>query len=123
MSSKCDEDIFKNGSGVCAIDACMHRAEAWVQSVARESGQRVDWHYSGGIANVLYLGDHAKVAAAVERLAPTLSEPMVRNEGECGSCSGSAHRPGHVMRVFGEGSRGLYRAGDPLPDGVIAVGH
>jgi hypothetical protein len=119
---KCDEDIFKNGHGVCVLDACMHRAETWVQAVAHESGQRVDWHYSGGRANVLYLGDYKRVAAAVEKLAPTLTDPMVRKPGECGSCSGESHREGALLRRYGEGAHGLYRAGDPLPYGVIAVG-
>jgi len=121
MGERCDGEVFKDGNGICALDACMHRAETWVQAVARESGQRMDWHYSGGIASVLYIGDHAKVAAAVEKLRPMLADPMARNAGECGSCSGDTHRPGTILRVYPDDARGLYRAGDPLPDGTIAV--
>jgi hypothetical protein len=40
----------------------------------RESGQPVDWHYSGGRANVLYLGDFTKVQAAIEKLLPELEQ-------------------------------------------------
>jgi hypothetical protein len=103
------------------LDACMHRAEEWVQAIARESGQRVDWHYSGGIANVIYLGDHAKVLDAVVKLTPMLDAPMPRLADQCGSCGGSEHRRGRIMRVFGDGSRGLFRRGDPVPDGALAV--
>ena len=96
----CDHEIFTSGVGLCVIDARMHAAEKWVQSVAALSGQRVDWHYSGGRANVLVLGDHGKALDAVKELAPTLD--------------------GTILRIS-EDQRALYREGDPLPDGVIAV--
>jgi hypothetical protein len=121
MADRCDADVFKDGKGICALDACMCRAEQWVQAVARESGQRVDWHYSGGIANVLYLGDYAAVSAAMGKLAPTLEDTMARKPGECGSCSGDTHRPGQILRMYGAEAHGLYREGDPLPEGAIAV--
>lgn len=54
MSDRCNEKIFAHGHSVATLDACRHRAESWVQQVASLSGQSVDWHYSGGIANVLY---------------------------------------------------------------------
>lgn len=57
----------------------MYRAEQWIQAVAKESGQRVDWHYSGGRVNVLYLGDHAKVVAAITKLTPDLLAPMAKD--------------------------------------------
>ncbi len=117
----CDADIFKNGHSVAMMVACRHRAEAWVQEVAKESGQRVDWHYTGGIVNVLYIGDHNKVLTAVRKLEPELKKLMVRLDGECGSCHGSTHRPGTLMDVSGPQAHGPYRAGDPLPDDVIAV--
>ena len=97
----CASDIFKDGVGLCVLDARSHAAESWVQAVAAKSGQRVDWHYSGGRANVLVLGDHGAALAAARELAPTLD--------------------GRVLR-FSEDQRALYRDGDPLLDGVIAVG-
>jgi len=121
MSSECNANVFKNGHGICALDACMHRAETWVQAVAAESGQTVDWHYSGGRVNVLYLGDYAKVLAAVEKLEPSLASPLPREKGECGSCDGATHRLGVMGRVSGAGERGLYRAGDWVPPGTIGV--
>jgi len=121
MSDRCDQKVFDKGKGVCALTACMHRAELWVQSVAKESGQKVDWHYSGGIANVLYLGKYKKVAETVVKLAGDLSKPMARKEGECGTCTGDTHRPGRILQMFGADAHGLYRAGDELPDGVIGV--
>lgn len=96
----CDREVFKSGVGLCVIDARMHAAEAWVQAIAVRSGQRVDWHYSGGRANVLVLGDHGKALDAVKELAPTLD--------------------GTVLHLS-EDQRSLYRAGDPLPEDVIAV--
>lgn len=121
MSDKCDSEIFEKGHSVCTLDACMHVAEAWVKEVEKESGQRVDWHYSGGIANVLYVGDHAKVLEAVTRLEPELARTRPRKPGECGSCGGSVHRPATILRLFPAEAHGPYRAGDSLPDDVIAV--
>jgi hypothetical protein len=98
----CDPEIFKSGKSLCVLDAGSHAAEAWVQKVAAKSGQRVDWHYSGGRANVLMLGDHSKAVAAVHELAGELD--------------------GRILRIADDDNEhGLYRAGDPLPEGVIAV--
>ena len=94
-----------------------------MQSVAKESGQQVDWHYSGGIANVLYIGDHAKVLAAVKKLRPMLERSTIRSATD--SCRCDVHKPGHdpgrVIQVYGPQAHGPYRAGDELPEGTIAV--
>lgn len=55
------------------LDARSAVAEAWVQRVAEESEQRVDWHYVAGRANVLYIGDYARVREAIEVLLPLLA--------------------------------------------------
>lgn len=112
---------FQNGHSIAVLDACRHRAEEFVQAVAKESGQPVDWHYRGGIANVLYLGDHAKVKAAFDKLKPMLSVSVKRQNGECGSCSGTKHRKGSVLQTYESAKHGPYRAGDELPEGTIAV--
>jgi hypothetical protein len=44
--------------------------ERWVKQVAARSGQRVDWHFIAGRANVLALGDLARVRAAIAELMP-----------------------------------------------------
>lgn len=117
----CNQDIFRNGHSIASLDACRHRAEEFVQAVAKESGQPVDWHCSGGIASVLYLGDYEKVKAAFDKLKPTLSVSMKRQSGECGSCSGKKHREGRVLQTYPAAAHGPYRAGDEAPEGAIAV--
>lgn len=109
MSDRCNSEIFKDGHAICALDACMHRAELWVKTVAAESGQRMDWHYSGGRANVLYIGDYDKVSDAVKHLTTDLSKHVPLKKNECGSCDGDEHRPGTVLRVWGPEADGLYR--------------
>lgn len=121
MASECDPDIFKNGASICSLDACRHRAEDWVQAVARESGQRVDWHYSGGIAHVLFCGDRDAVDRAIDKLAGELSRPMARKPGECGRCEGTIHLEARLLDRFEAGDRGLYRAGDATAPGVLGV--
>jgi hypothetical protein len=122
MSDKCDSEVFSKGHSVAMLNACMHRAEMWVRAVAWESGQRVDWHYTGGVVNVLYLGDHAKVLAAVEKLLPDLERVIPRSLCECGSCLGNTHRAGRVLRLYhAANAHGPYREGDELPPEVIAV--
>lgn len=99
---KCDAEVFSKGQSLAALDARAKDAEPWVQEVAKQSGQRVDWHYSGGIAHVLVLGDHAKALEAAKAMPPT---DGVR-----------------IMRWYDQEDTGCYRAGvTPLEDDVIAV--
>lgn len=53
----CNPEIFKNGKGVCVLDGSSNAVERWVRAVAKKANAQVDWHYSGGRANVLHLGD------------------------------------------------------------------
>lgn len=101
-SDECDREVFKNGIGLMAIDGATDDVEPWVQKVAVASGQRVDWHYSGGVANVLVLGDHAKATEAARSLLPEMTGYM------------------RVLRWF-SGGQSLYRAGDPLPGDVLGA--
>jgi hypothetical protein len=75
---RCAPDIFSLGEPICVLDARSSSAEQWVQSVARESNQRVDWHYVGGRAVVRVLGDYSSARCAAERLAPTLDGRVLR---------------------------------------------
>lgn len=86
-----------------ALDAGSKNAEAWVREVAAQSGQRVDWHYSGGIAHVLVLGDHARALHAAKAMPPT--------EGV------------RVMRWYAPDDAGCYRAGvSPAPpDDAVGI--
>ncbi len=97
----CNPDIFKNGKGVCVVDGSSNAVENWVQLVAKTANAEVDWHYSGGRANVLHLGDDAsrqRVLDAINKLKNKLK--------------------GRIMSIDGPT---LYRQGDEVPEGTIAV--
>lgn len=53
----CNSEIYKHGRSVCLVDGCSNAVEMWVKKVAVLANTRVDWHYVGGRANVLHLGD------------------------------------------------------------------
>lgn len=84
----CDHEVFTKGEPIATIHARSPAAEEWVQAVAKESGQRVDWHYSSGIASVLFIGDRAAVNAAIDRLAPALDGRIVcrYDDGDASPC-------------------------------------
>lgn len=107
----CDPEIFKKGEGICIFHAAAKIVEPWVKKVAAESGQRVDWHYSGGMVNMLFIGDYLKVREAIVRLQPELDATCYAHDGH-----------GAVQfRILPPGSHGLYRRGDELPDDVRAI--
>lgn len=67
----CDKEIFHNGTHVFLTDSISsNRMERWVKEVAKLSEQRVDWHFFGGRANVLAIGDLDRVHAAIQELMP-----------------------------------------------------
>lgn len=109
MTDQCDTEIFKNGQSICTFSASTAITEPWVQKVATTSGQRVDWHFSGGRVNVLYLGDRAKVAAAVLALKDELlaSPPDERYSGV------------EAFAIFDAGASGPYRAGTDQPQATV----
>lgn len=75
MSERCDFEVYKHGTALLLLDGWQRDVEPWVQRVAKESGERVDWHYVGGRAVVLVLGDeraHARAMAAASTLLPEL---------------------------------------------------
>lgn len=73
-SEKCDREVYENGRAICMLVAPKAKIEKWVQSIATESKQRVDWYYMAGRAVVLFLGKRAKVAAAINKLPPPSAE-------------------------------------------------
>jgi len=100
MSDTCDREVYDNGEGIVVLDACMYRAEEWVQSVARESGQKVDWHYVGGRVLVKYIGDKEKVLEAIAKLTPDLKlEPMKQSTHKC-RCSGPKHSSCRIIGSY-----------------------
>ena len=98
----CDPTVMDHGRLICVLEACRYRAEMWVRAVATLSGQDVDWHFAGGLVNVLYVGDYAAVLAAIKKLEPLLVNAMPRDPGECAACASTElHSPGRLWRVLG----------------------
>lgn len=97
----CDPEIFKKGQGVCVVDGRSNAVERWVKTVAEKADAQVDWHYSGGRANVLHLGDDE----SRQRVLKAISDL----EGQL---------DGHILDV---GGPALYRRGveDPGATGVV----
>jgi hypothetical protein len=98
----CDPEIFKKGEGVCVVYSSSNVVEKWVRSIAKKANAKVDWHFSGGRANVLHLGD----AVSRQRVMNAIEELKGEFNGQILSIGGPA----------------LYRNGvDELPEGTIAV--
>lgn len=101
MTDRCDSEVFRKGKGVCTIYGNYNAVERWVRLVAQKSGARVDWHYSGGRANVLHLGNkrsRRRVLKAIKELESELE--------------------GYILSI---GGPALYRHGvdPPFPKGTI----
>jgi hypothetical protein len=80
MSDRCDPEIYKNGVEVFVTHTIRAAdIEIWVQKIAQDSGQKVDWHYSSGRAQILALGDIAKVREAIISNRPT-HDALMRQE-------------------------------------------
>ena len=101
---RCDSKVFKSGTTILTADTHECGAtgfEEWVVAVRKASGQPVDWHYSGGIANMLFLGDKEKVVAAIQSIP----------------CSANIRQ-----EYFDRLPPPIYREGvSPVPRGTIAV--
>ena len=67
----CDPKIFSEGQQVFTTSTIPSNAmEGWVRKVAQQSGQPVDWHFVGGRARVLALGDIERVQSVIAALMP-----------------------------------------------------
>jgi hypothetical protein len=100
----CDEEVFQNGTPVALLDAPANATENWVKSVAEAADARLDWHYSGGVAQVLHLGD---------------DESRSRVEDAITELEGSLN--GRIMQRLPVGAAGLYRGGvTDAPEGAVA---
>lgn len=101
----CNPDIFNKGETVAALSGSSNAIERWVQSVAKKAKASMDWHYSGGVAQVLHLGDQesrARVHAAMDQLKHNLE--------------------GTVIKIYVPGEKGLYRQGvTQVPPGTVAT--
>jgi len=72
----CDREVYERGTLALVTHLDSKDMEAWVVKVREESGQRVDWHFSGGRACVYFLGDAERVRAAIQANAPALAEAI-----------------------------------------------
>lgn len=63
----CDAEIYEKGECVFVGHGPSNAVERWVKRIAELSGQRVDWHYVGGRAVVLVLGDTEKVRKTISK--------------------------------------------------------
>lgn len=116
----CNPDIFKKGRGVCVVDGSSNAVERWVQSVAKKANARVDWHYSGGRANVLHLGDDAsrqRVLNAINELKSELKGRILSVDGPALYRNGveDPEATGAVVREVG----GQLVLDDPIAGAVI----
>ena len=82
----CNTKIFKHGTGVCVVDGRSNAVERWVKAVAKKANAQVDWHYSGGRANVLHLGDNE----SYQRTLNAIHELKGKLEGTILSIGGPA---------------------------------
>jgi hypothetical protein len=83
----CDPKIFKKGTCVAMLDGSSNRVEHWVRSVAKKANAKVDWHYAGGRAMVLHLGDSAsytRTLEAIKELAPPTMREIDYDKYESG---------------------------------------
>lgn len=70
---KCDPAVYsRGGSFMMTHTIRMWMVEAFVKAVAEISGQKCDWHYVGGRANILVLGDREEAIGAAAELLPLL---------------------------------------------------
>ncbi len=95
LAEPCDNEVFKHGTPVVLVHARSWNVKKWVKEIARTADARVDWHFSGGIANVLHLGNQASRARVVAAII-SLKDRLVG----CG-----------YFQLVGDEDPGLYRAG------------
>lgn len=111
----CDHEVFELGNPILAITGASEQVEKWVRSVAKKAEARVDWHYSGGIAQVLHLGDDVsllRVRQAVVRLESSLKGEIIQRylPGEVGLHRKGVTEPpkGAIGSFMGAGGNAAY---------------
>ena len=72
----CNKKIFEDGELVCMLEGSSNRVERWVKSVAEKAKAQVDWHYAGGRAMVLHLGDTASRKRTLEAIGELAPPPL-----------------------------------------------
>ena len=81
IPTPCNPEIYRDGEPVVLLNAAANATERWVRAVAKKANARVDWHYSGGVAQVLHLGDdesRGRVETAIVELEDSLDGRILR---------------------------------------------
>ncbi len=80
----CDSEIYEKGEGVCIVEGKAEAVERWMRRIALVANAKLDWHYSGGRASVLHLGDEAsrkRVLDAIREMKGELEGHIVSIDG------------------------------------------
>ncbi len=81
----CNDKIHRKGTHLFTTHSIpAEKIEKWVKQVAQMSGQKVDWHYFGGRAVILALGNArqiSKVTQAIKDLLPEHDRLMAETVG------------------------------------------
>jgi hypothetical protein len=95
----CARDIYENGTVAWIGEgAGSNRNEAWVRALAAVTGQRCDWHFSGGRVVVMVApgGDVARVNHFAESMQPLLGK-LRAESGPAPQQGGRWCPDGHVL--------------------------
>lgn len=77
---RCHPDIFKNGHMVFLTHTLgTDGMNEWIKALRETSGQPIDWHFAGGRARVLALGDIDEVRKAIVRHRDLHDEKYLEN--------------------------------------------
>ena len=73
----CDNEIFNSGTMIGMIYTYPSpQIEAFVRYAAHLSGEKIDWHFSGGRGVVLVLGDHEACKRAYDAFLKLRLDPF-----------------------------------------------
>lgn len=89
----CDPEIFRKGEPLFCADtgSCgAKRFEEYIVHIRQMTGCKIDWHYSGGRAQVLFIGSGIDRKHLMDRILGA----------EC---------PARILCWFGPGDAGLHR--------------
>lgn len=107
----CDPEVFKSGECIFVTHTIPSNAmEGWVAKVRELSGQKVDWHFAGGRALILFIGDEQKVMDAITQLLPEHDELYRKACTGFMSGEGNPPRPSWEVNQQADGVRSVVRA-------------
>ena len=78
-TNRCDPEVYEHGTTIFLTHTLRSAdVEAWVRKAAELSGQRIDWRWACGRAEVLVLGDAVKAQRALCDLREMHDEAYMR---------------------------------------------